>query len=236
VPDGTVIPAGGYLLVWADGEPEQNVRAGSARKLFSCRGGESIGLFAPDGGLVDSVTFGLQVDDLSEGRYADGGLEIHFLTAPTPGGPNAAPYVGDEAGPRIEPNSIKIVSGEIRFGWLSTVGKVYQAHGQFERAGIPRWGQPVVLHVGRGDATTRLWSRRVREHAAIFDGCDSRSDRAELRPVVARFLVPGGTRNRWLIRRAWGDGWECGVGLQHFLLVKRGVICFYFGQFGHRDG
>ena len=122
-----MIPAGGRLLVWADGEPLQNSPGGDLHTDFQLsRNGESIGLFAPDGALVDAVTFGLQVDDLSEGRYADGGTEIQFLTVPTPRGSNASPYLVSEAGPRLEPNSILVSGTDIRFGWLSTVGNTYQ--------------------------------------------------------------------------------------------------------------
>jgi hypothetical protein len=125
MPEGTVIPPGGYLLIWADGEPAQNGADLHAGFQLS-RDGESIGLFAPDGSLIDSVTFGLQVDDLSQGRSPDGVGSIAFLTAPTPRGPNASPYRPGEGGPRLEPNSIQVGSDEVRFGWLSVVGRVYQ--------------------------------------------------------------------------------------------------------------
>jgi hypothetical protein len=83
-------------------------------------------LFAPDGALVDAVTFGPQVDDLTQGRYADGAADIHFLTAPTPRALNASPYLPSEEGPRLEPNSIVLSGAQIRFGWLSTAGNTYQ--------------------------------------------------------------------------------------------------------------
>jgi hypothetical protein len=127
VPAATVIPAGGYLLVWADGEPEQNGLGPDLHSSFQLsRDGESIGLFAPDGAPVDSVTFDLQVDDLSQGRYADGSPAFYFLTRPTPRGPNALPYLPTDDAPRLEPNSVQIVGDEIRFGWLSVVGRTYQ--------------------------------------------------------------------------------------------------------------
>ena len=52
--------------------------------------GESIGLFASDGVLIDAVTFGPQTADISEGRYPDGPAAqwIAPLTASTPGAPN----------------------------------------------------------------------------------------------------------------------------------------------------
>jgi hypothetical protein len=140
VPDGTVIPPGGYLMVWADGELAQNGAELHAGFQLS-RDGESIGLFAPDGALIDSVAFGLQVDDLSQGRSPDGVGSIAFLTAPTPGGSNALPYLADEGGPRLEPNSIQVAAGEVRFGWLSVVGRVYQVF-YTEDLAAPDW-QPL---------------------------------------------------------------------------------------------
>lgn len=74
LPPGTVVPAGGFLLVWADGETAQNdVAKGWIHAGFSlARGGESVGLYAPDGSLVDAFTFGEQMANVSVGRYPDG--------------------------------------------------------------------------------------------------------------------------------------------------------------------
>jgi hypothetical protein len=85
-----VIPPGGFLLVWADGESSQN----NSNRIdlhaeFNLRAaGEAIGLFTPDGSQIDAVTFGPQTDDVSEGRFADGALTIYPMTVPTPRGPN----------------------------------------------------------------------------------------------------------------------------------------------------
>ncbi|PYK99901.1 MAG: hypothetical protein DME19_07015, partial [Verrucomicrobia bacterium] len=87
VPNGTVIPSGGYLLVWADGETGQSGYSGAdlhAGFKLSL-GGEAIGLYAPNGALVDSVTFGQQTNDISQGRWPDGNSgQFYFMTAPTP--------------------------------------------------------------------------------------------------------------------------------------------------------
>jgi hypothetical protein len=42
-------------------------------------GGEEIGLFAPDGTPIDTVTFGLQPADISLGRYPDGASQLYFM-------------------------------------------------------------------------------------------------------------------------------------------------------------
>lgn len=87
VPSGTIVPARGLLLVWADSETGQNT-AGNGQLHANFRlsqSGESIALFAPNGTLVDSVTFGAQANNISEGRLPDGTAAIDQLPAPSPG-------------------------------------------------------------------------------------------------------------------------------------------------------
>lgn len=80
-PTNTTIQAYGYLLVWADG----NFRLGGVHTNFKLDSdGETIALFAADGSLVDSVTFGRQVQDGSYGRTTDGGSNWNYLIDPTP--------------------------------------------------------------------------------------------------------------------------------------------------------
>ena len=90
VPAGYVVPAAGFLLVWADGQPGQNsTNRPDLHVNFKLeKNGEVIELFAPDGTLMDFVAFGLQSSDLSEGRYPDGAEGIRRLTWPTPGAAN----------------------------------------------------------------------------------------------------------------------------------------------------
>jgi hypothetical protein len=84
------IPPGGFLLVWADGEPGQNnTNRVDLHADFNLRAaGEAIGLFAADGTQIDAITFTNQLNDLSEGRYTDGAPAIYPMTVPTPRGPN----------------------------------------------------------------------------------------------------------------------------------------------------
>ncbi|HHH41058.1 MAG TPA: hypothetical protein ENK56_03530, partial [Chloroflexi bacterium] len=86
VPTGTIVPAGGYLILWADGDGQ-----GSHLSFRLSSAGEYLGLFdradrfyAP----VDAVYFPPQEPDRSWGRFPDGGGAWYAMAAPTPGGPN----------------------------------------------------------------------------------------------------------------------------------------------------
>jgi hypothetical protein len=91
IPGGYGIPALGYLVVWADGKPGRNsTNHPDLHVNFKLnRDGETIALFAPDGRLVDGVTFGPQTSDVSQGRYPAGSAYIYSLSAPTPGSTNS---------------------------------------------------------------------------------------------------------------------------------------------------
>ena len=103
IPNGFVIPAGGFRLVWADGEPSQNTSNSIDLHVnFNLRAaGEYIGLYAPDGTtLIDEVTFGAQSANVSEGRWPDGAATRYFMATPTPkaanviSGGNTSPTIG----------------------------------------------------------------------------------------------------------------------------------------------
>jgi spore coat protein CotH len=98
-PSGTVIDAGGFLVVWADGSPDR----GPLHASFGLNTtGESVCLFAGDGAtLVDSIDFGEQFDDVSYGRLVDGGSNWGYLTA-TAGSSNALAEPVDPSQPVVE--------------------------------------------------------------------------------------------------------------------------------------
>jgi hypothetical protein len=86
IPNGYVVPAHGYLLVWADNETGQNSsnRVDLHANFALSRTGEAIGLFSPDGTLIDGITFGVQTNDISEGRFPDGAANRYYMTTLTP--------------------------------------------------------------------------------------------------------------------------------------------------------
>jgi hypothetical protein len=88
-----IIPPGGFLLVWADNEANQNStnRPDLHVSFALSKGGEAIGIFAADGSQIDAVTFGPQTSDISQGRSPDGSANIVAFTNATPGAPNFVP-------------------------------------------------------------------------------------------------------------------------------------------------
>lgn len=82
---GLTVPAGGFVLFYADGDPEQ----GPFHTNFKLsRNGESIGLFDNDTAAnqaIDTHTFGAQATDVSERRYPNGGAQWVVFRTPTPG-------------------------------------------------------------------------------------------------------------------------------------------------------
>ncbi len=69
-PDSTTIPAGGFLVLFADKIPEAGVLHVNIKLSGN---GEQIGLTASDGTtIIDSVSFGAQEADISMGRIPDG--------------------------------------------------------------------------------------------------------------------------------------------------------------------
>jgi hypothetical protein len=86
IPNGLTITPGGYMLFYADSSPN----LGARHTNFSLsRTGEFIGLYGAQGAvLIDSYTFGLQVANISIGRYPDGGSPFQASPCVTPGSAN----------------------------------------------------------------------------------------------------------------------------------------------------
>jgi hypothetical protein len=92
LPPGSVIPASGYLLIWADNQPEQTnfiLRPDIHSSFSLSASGESILLFAPDGTRIDGVTFGPQARNFTSARTGPGGEDNDLLAEVTPGAANS---------------------------------------------------------------------------------------------------------------------------------------------------
>ncbi|MBN2506224.1 MAG: lamin tail domain-containing protein, partial [Verrucomicrobia bacterium] len=80
IPDGAAIPARGYLLFWADEETDQNRPDREVHVNFRLSaGGERIRLCSPRLDVLDSVDFGPQTNNVSQGRSPDGSANIVFF-------------------------------------------------------------------------------------------------------------------------------------------------------------
>ena len=87
LPEGTIVPACGYLIVWADDftgwtNGEVHVNLGFSSK------GEEVALAIAEGEIVDSFAFGPQHTDVSFGRDPSDPEKLVYFKAPTPGAAN----------------------------------------------------------------------------------------------------------------------------------------------------
>ena len=93
-----VVPARGYRLLWASGDPD----AGPDHlDLRLDADGERLTLWSPAGERIDALRFGPQVSGVSVGRVPDGGAHWSLSASPSPGaaGPEgmaAAPTDGED--------------------------------------------------------------------------------------------------------------------------------------------
>ena len=122
VPPGFRIPAGGHLLIWADEEGSQISTNGELHVNFKLSGsGEQIAIYAPDGRLVDFVSFGQQTNNLSRGRWPDGAVTLYFMPTPTPRAANVIPSVA--------PNILMVGQGPgnlVTLTWATQAGRIYR--------------------------------------------------------------------------------------------------------------
>ncbi len=83
------INGNGWVKWIADQDPSQ----GRDHAGFDLdRDGDNIRLYAPDFSVLDSVSFGAQLEDVSQGRLPDGGTNVvSFQTTPTPDASNYLP-------------------------------------------------------------------------------------------------------------------------------------------------
>ena len=86
LPVATLAP-GDFLMVWASGADRVRVEGWHTNFRLN-RGGEYVGLFGPDGQVVDAVEFGEQQADVSLGRLGTVSAQWVAFATPTPGAAN----------------------------------------------------------------------------------------------------------------------------------------------------
>ncbi len=82
-----ILAPGAFLRVWASGADRVRVEGWHTNFRLN-RGGEYVGLFGPDGQVVDAVEFGAQQADVSLGRLGTVSDQWVAFATPTPGAAN----------------------------------------------------------------------------------------------------------------------------------------------------
>jgi hypothetical protein len=101
IPDGLILPAGGYLIFWLDNTPDRGPR----HAAFALdEDGDELGLARNDGSWIDRVVLGDQATDFSAAREPDGSdaWKIEWHASPgeaNPDGTGAPVAVEDPAAP-----------------------------------------------------------------------------------------------------------------------------------------
>lgn len=122
----TTVPAGGFLLLWADNDTDQGEHHVGFKLSAN---GEQILLYQADGTtLIDEVIFGPQASNTSSGRTPDGTDNIEVFISPTPAESNS------NAGSQVTYNAVytfQIVEGnddakqfENSQGWMNLDGTI----------------------------------------------------------------------------------------------------------------
>jgi hypothetical protein len=120
-PAGYALAPGGRLLAWCDAETAQSQPPDSLHLPFRLAAeGETLTLTAPDGTVVDQVTFGPQVADTSQGRTPDGSTVIDFLAEPSAGTTNTSSL------PPPQATGVTMAGDAVVVTVAATPGFVYQ--------------------------------------------------------------------------------------------------------------
>ncbi|MBX2893939.1 MAG: lamin tail domain-containing protein [Cyclobacteriaceae bacterium] len=78
----TTIPSGGFVIIWADNQPEQ----GALHADFALNGaGEDVGIYYLDGRTISEYSFGAQSENTSWGRTTNGATTWKAFSSPSPG-------------------------------------------------------------------------------------------------------------------------------------------------------
>lgn len=194
LPAGTVVPAGGFLLVWADGEVGQtDVAKGWFHVGFSlARGGEAVGLFAPDGSPVDGFAFGPQTNNVSLGRYPDGpGNDLIPIEGPTPAAFNAVP--GGNMPPRFQPIAAQAATEDQR--WTLRVQATDPDAGQTVRYELAA-DAPAGVEIDPGTGTLTWTPSEAQGPGSFALGVRAIDSGSPPRSSTARVLVNVAEANR----------------------------------------
>lgn len=143
----SLLHPGSFILIWCDDDSEQ----GAFHTDFKLSAaGEQIGIVFADGATwLDSLTFGSQSADVSQGRFPDGNESWQNFPEPTPDASN-----GGEILDPVGDLSISVDGDSVYLFWTAVDGatryNIYRGeepHGQFVHSGTtttPGWSEAIV--------------------------------------------------------------------------------------------
>jgi hypothetical protein len=147
IPQGTVIPARGFLLVWADDQIGQNGldTNGNLHAAFQLNaGGEAIGLYSTNLVPQHVVNFGAQTQNISQGFYPDGNTNaLYSMPNWTPRHPN---QIGAPPSPNIDSPRL-LPDGNISFNIPAIPGRTYRIEFK-DNLADPIWTMLATLRAG----------------------------------------------------------------------------------------
>ncbi len=181
LPD-TLLPAGGFLVVWCDDDPEDGPLHATFKLSAS---GEEIGLFgrlAAGNGLIDGHSFGAQSVDISEGRETDGAATWTNFTEPSPGASNG----GSSAVPTPSAGLRLLPCHPNPFNPRTTLS--------FD---LPQSGRVCLeIHDARGRRLNRLLDEELPAgpHSVVWDGTDTQGRALPSGIYFSRLVQEGESR------------------------------------------
>ncbi len=138
VPGGAVIPPHGFLLVWADKHPELNGSGtnGDLHVNFKLpQSGMTLGLFAANGAMQNAVTFGAQLENVSQGLFPDANTNaVYFFTNWTP---RASNHLGPPPSPQLS-GFVPQAGGTFTFQASTIPGRTYRVEFK-DQLDAPTW-------------------------------------------------------------------------------------------------
>ncbi|MEM7393103.1 MAG: lamin tail domain-containing protein, partial [Verrucomicrobiota bacterium] len=115
IPNGVMLNPGDHLLIWADGNSEDEMFDLHTNFKLGA-GGEELAIFDNSATLLDWVVFGDQEEDFSEGLYPDGSDQRFEMSIPTPGTTNVLFAIS---------SIVEMTNGMMQLKWHSREGWTY---------------------------------------------------------------------------------------------------------------
>jgi hypothetical protein len=151
IPPGAVIGPNGFLLVWADNQPQQNM-ASAGSNLHAAfqlnNDGEAIGLFSPGGVAQHAVIFGEQIENVSRGLFPDGSTNNIFSMT------NWTPHASNTLADPLRLMELSFNAGVVTLRWRAVPGRAYRVEYK-DSLGAPLW-TPFPGNVSAVGATASL--------------------------------------------------------------------------------